>query len=142
MRFLAAWIVGALAYFAAAVASYDGLLSFVFQPVAAALVSAVFVLGAFLLGLPLRLSPIRPLWHCSAWGVSLALGLAALGVTLLIFCLCPGQLIEHVDPATEEHILVTRSVGLLASGYFALIFSVANWPDPCLSRQIEAQPSA
>ena len=135
MRYLVAWFIGAFTYFMAAVASaYDGLLSVIFQPIAAAVVSAAAVLAAFLLGLPLRLSPFRQFWHRAIPGVVLAAALAASGAALLVFCLSPAQLIEHVDPETEEQFLVTRHVGLLVGGYFALVFSIANWPDARRSR--------
>ena len=113
-RFLAIFVafgVGWLVYMIGAVTYYDGVEWFIFQPIMAALCSALFVGVALLLGLALGAAPLSRWWHgTQLW--------AAILVVASVFVLCYGWDLG----APRAHPAAT-----LVS-YFMLIFSISNWP--------------
>jgi energy-converting hydrogenase Eha subunit A len=116
-----AWLIGTFIYFASVL---DGFESLILQPVIGAVVSAVsvgIVCGA---GFVLRISPLGRFWSSSCW---LAVGLAALGLTVLLFGKSLGMSSVYADPESQQQ-FIGLSPKAAISGYFALLFAVANWP--------------
>jgi hypothetical protein len=103
---------------------YDGITSLIFQPIMAALSSAVAVGVGLLVGLIFRIPPVGRFWASSwFWAATLA------GGSILVMCYGAQWGITQMftDPETGHQSVGLRwSVALVS--YFALIFSVANWP--------------
>lgn len=145
-RFFTAWAVGVVTYLVGAVFTVlDGMLSFVLQPIMAAIFSAVAVTVCSLAGLVLRVPPLYRLWTGTNWPPRVVAGI---GVALLIFSALPGQMRSHTRvfddvedghrefPAQREfretvvvHEESWKTLGdACGPGYFALLFAAANWP--------------
>jgi hypothetical protein len=127
LRWLLAWITGAVVYFFAVIITvYDGLLSLIFQPFCAAFISALCVAACAVVGLPLL--SLRRYRAFRLWGALAAGVLALLGVCLLLYSASAGQRIAYADPVTEEQF--DQLGGTALPGYLALLFALANWPAP------------
>jgi hypothetical protein len=124
-RAVASWVVGAVVYLVAALAwNYDGAASLVVTSMCAAVVSAVAVGVALLVGLVLRPTPVGHLWRSSeAWAV------AAVVASLLLLCggSAVGLTTEYIHPDTGERFEALHPAAALG-GYFLLVTSVALWP--------------
>ena len=132
MRYFIAWFAGTLAYFLAmGFTVYDGILSLIFQPITGAFYSAAFLLVAVLLGLPLRLTTVRSVWHGGIIGVLVAGGLAVLGIASIFYSLSPGHLTAQADPTSGE-MFRTGDLFFGLGGFLSLIFGLAHWPNPRL----------
>jgi hypothetical protein len=122
---VAAWSLGWLVYMIAMVFTvYDGIMSVIFQPIMAALCSAVAVSVGLLVGLVFRIPPVGRLWRLSwFWAAALA------GGSILVMCYGAQWGITEMftDPETGHQSVGLRSSVAIVS-YFVLIFSVANWP--------------
>lgn len=124
-RIVAAWATAWAVYLLAAVLwAGDGLLSLVFQPLVAVVVSTVAVVAVLALGLVLRIPPLGRLWHSGRrWAVALAtasLAVMALGSTI-------GLTGSYEDPETGQAFTALHpAVGL--AGYVLLLFAIAHWP--------------
>lgn len=123
---LAAFVAGWVAYMVAMVATvYDGLISLVFQPFMAAIVSGLFVTGSLGLGFLLRMIPgVGRGWDSNRW-------IAALMVLGSLFALCFGYSLGFRETQLNSETgrsFVTLDGRVAISGYFLLIFAIANWP--------------
>jgi uncharacterized membrane protein YhaH (DUF805 family) len=119
------FVLGWVIYMVAMVLTvYDGGLSLIFQPIMAALFSGVFVVAAFVIGLPLRAPKIRDAWSCVGWW-ALLISVAAIGV--LIFHSKLGLEVDGVDPETKESMkMISPVAGVVA--YLFAIFPIVNLP--------------
>jgi succinate dehydrogenase hydrophobic anchor subunit len=125
LKCAAGFVVGWVIYMVAMVLTvYDGGLSLIFQPIMAGIFSGVFVVGALLVGLPLRAPKIREVWsHAGLWPLLLTFG--AIGV--MIFHAQLGLQAELVDPETKEKVKTMLPVAALIC-YFVAIFPIVNLP--------------
>jgi hypothetical protein len=120
-----AFVVGWIVYMIAMMMTvYDGIISIIFQPIMAVLCSGFFVALALLVGLLLKIPLISRWWRSRRlWALTLVLG--------SLFVLCFGSLFEitqvYTDHETGRQFTGLHSAAAL-SGYFALIFGLANWP--------------
>ncbi len=121
---VAAWIIGWIVYMIAMMMTvYAGLPSLIFQPIIGAVASSVFVGAALLVGLVFRIPVIAKVWTSSQWWAALL----AVG-SILVLCLGSAVGLTTVD-ITETGSSITRLHPAVAfTGYFILIFSIANWP--------------
>jgi len=104
--------------------AYDSIDSFILQPVIAVLCSAFFVAVALLVGLAFRIPSLSRWWHTtSLW--------AGVLVVASLFVFCYGWELgiteTVIDPETGRKFTQLHPAAA-AAGYFALIFSLANWP--------------
>ena len=121
VAFAAGWMV----YMVAMVLTvYDGLLSLIFQPIMAALWSAFAVFLSLLVGLVLRVGPLSRVWNGSRRWAALII-VASLFV--LIFGYFLGLTDVGIEPESEAEVVILHPVAAL-TGYFLLVFSIANWP--------------
>jgi hypothetical protein len=120
-----AFVVGWIVYMVAMMMTvYDGVISMIFQPFMAVLCSGFFVALALLLGLLLKIPLISCWWRSNRlWALTLVLG--------SLFILCFGSFLGitqvYTDHETGRQFTGLHSAAAL-SGYFALIFGLANWP--------------
>lgn len=120
-----AFVVGWIVYMIAMVLTvYDGVLSLIFQPIMATLCSGFFVALALVVGLILKIPVVSRWWRATPlWALSLMLG--------SVFVLCFGSWLGitqvYTDQETGRQFTGLNVVAAL-SGYFTLIFAVANWP--------------
>jgi hypothetical protein len=136
-RFWAGWAVGWAVYMVAmAVAAYDGLLSLVFQPICGAVVSALAVGLAALLGLIFLLRCVGQLWRgypAVAWvAAGTCLSVMAFGSRL-------GLTYVYTDPESGRQFLGLHPIAALVS-YLLLVFVVTNWPTAESSRILGSSP--
>ncbi len=125
LRCGAGFAVGWVIYMVAMVLTvYDGGLSLIFQPIMAGIFSGVFVVGALLVGLPLRAPKIKEVWSHAGWW-TLLLSFCAIGV--MIFHAQLGLQTELVDPETKEKIKTMLPVAALIC-YFLSLFPIVNLP--------------
>ncbi len=125
IRVLAAWCLGWLVYMIAmALTVYDGLMSWIFQPILAAISSIVAVVVGLFVGLVFRIPAIGRFWRSSwFWAAALAAG----NILTMIYGADWGLTETFTDSETGHQSVGLRSDVSLVS-YFALIFAVANWP--------------
>ena len=125
IRVLAAWSLGWLVYMIAMVMTvYDGITSLIFQPIIAAVFSAVAVGVGLLVGCIFRIPPIGRLWSSSwFWAAALAGG----SILTMIYGADWGLTEIFTDSETGHQSVGLKSDVALVS-YFVLIFAVANWP--------------
>ena len=120
-----AWVLGWLVYMIAMVLTvYDGIPSLMFQPIMAAIASALAVGVGLLAGLIFRAPLFGNLWHSSwIWAAMLA------GVSILLLC-CGKQwgITETFKDSETGHQYVGLRSSVALMCYFVLIFAVANWP--------------
>jgi hypothetical protein len=122
---LLAFVVGWVVYMIAMMMTvYDGILSMILQPFMAVLCSGLFVASALLVGLILKIPLISRWWRSSRLGaLTLVLGSS--------FVLCFGSALGitqvYTDHENGRQFMGLHSAAAL-SGYFALIFALANWP--------------
>ena len=128
LRFGVAWAIAVAVYLVAAVLTvFDGMLSFIFQPIMGVIIGGLSVAACTVVGLLLRLPFLRKPWR---FMMLLPAVLAAVGVILLIFSAMPGQMVyvaqnAGFEPCEESY----RNLGRTAlPGYFMLLFALANWP--------------
>jgi uncharacterized membrane protein len=140
-RLLVAWGVGGAIYLiAVALWSYDGILSLVFQPLCAAVVSAMAVGLVLIPGLVLRVPPLGRLWNAQrTCALVLVVGcLAVMGLGSSI-----GLTGSFEDPQTHRSFVALHPVAALLS-YLLLLFVLAHWParppSPILARPLDASP--
>jgi hypothetical protein len=122
---LFAWAVGWTVYMIAVVLTvYDGLLSLIFQPFIAMLVSALFVALAWLIEFVLKIPLVGKFWGSGYIAPSLVI----VG-SLFILCFGPflGLTVRLTNPETGSQINGLHPVALVG-GYFLLLFSIVNWP--------------
>ncbi len=125
LRCAAAFVVGWVIYMVAMVLTvYDGGLSLIFQPIMAGIFSGVFVIGALLVGLPLRAPKIREVWTHAGW-LPLFISFGAIGV--MIFHAQLGLQTELVDPETKGKVKTMLPVAALIC-YFTALFPIVNLP--------------
>jgi len=125
MSVLAAYAVGWIVYMCAMVLTcYDGVLSLIFQPIMGAVITAVTVSAAVLVGLVFRLPCIGRLWNWR-WAGVLAVG--SLAMMLLGSRL--GLSSTFTDPDTQDTFVGLNPTASILS-YGLLIFCLANWPAP------------
>ncbi len=123
MAVVAAFGLGWVVYMIGMVLTvYDGVLSLIFQPFIAALVSGVCVAGALLIGLLLRI-PALSRWWTSLRAVFVACG----SLFVLVFGYFIGFTYIGTNPETGSEVVTLHPVAALG-GYFLLLFAVANWP--------------
>jgi hypothetical protein len=103
---------------------YDGILSLIFQPFVAALVSGVCVAVALVLGLVLRIPVLSRWWTATSLWAAL---IAATSLFVLAFGYFIGLTYVGTNPETGSEI-VTLHPAAAMGGYFSLLFAVANWP--------------
>jgi hypothetical protein len=121
---VAAWIIGWIVYMIAMMMTvYEGLLSFIFQPIIGAVASSIFVGAALLVGLVFRIPVIAKAWTSSRWWAALL----AVG-SILVLCLgsAVGLTAVYTTETGSSFTGLHPIAGLAAS--FLLIFSIANWP--------------
>ncbi|MEI8373440.1 MAG: hypothetical protein WCJ35_11490 [Planctomycetota bacterium] len=100
---------------------YDGLLSFIGQPICAAFWSGTFVVAGVILGLPLRVSYVRTAWNKRPW---IAVLLAITGLALVLYSITPEQMTEYTEGPKRF-----REAGCTClPGYVLLIFAIVNLP--------------
>jgi hypothetical protein len=104
--------------------SYEGLLSLVFQPLMATVVSGLFVGLALLIGLLLKVPAISRVWSASRLVPALT-GLAC--VVVLTVGHRFGLIYVASHPETGQSITMLHPVAAVGA-YFGLVFVVANWP--------------
>jgi hypothetical protein len=125
-RFLLAWVAGIGIYMLAmAMTVYDGILSLIFQPFAAAVVSFLFLVIIMLTSLLLLIPPVRRLWHEH---VVVALSVLAVGIVLVT---CSFVCIEvMVNSAGEQNVERFGRLGAttVVLGTLLVMFALANWP--------------
>ncbi|MEK0448548.1 MAG: hypothetical protein RL088_816 [Verrucomicrobiota bacterium] len=133
LHFFKAWVIGAATYFFAAVLTVmDGMLSFIMQPIMAAVVSAIAVVACMVAGLVLRIPFLQKVWTGTKWLPEL---IAGIGIALLVFSAFPGQMTLHTRVVDDEFEDSWKTLGdTCFPGYFALLFAVANWPQRMRSR--------
>ncbi|MDY3554384.1 hypothetical protein R5W24_003506 [Gemmata sp. JC717] len=134
---LAAWVLGAGVYVAAAIVwgGYDGFPDMAVLPACGAVASAAVVGLGLLAGRLLRLTPLGRLWRSSpAWAAVTVVGSAA----LLGFGSAAGLTSEFTHPDTGETFRALHPLAALG-GYAFLLFAVAHWP---LGGRAGAQPDA
>ena len=125
LAIFAAFVVGWIGYMIAMMMTvYDGIISMIFQPIMAVLCSGFFVALALLVGLLFRIPMVSRWWLSSRlWALTLVLG--------SLFILCFGSFLGitqvYTDPETGRQFTGLHSAAAL-SGYFAMIFGLANWP--------------
>jgi len=129
-----AWFLGWLVYLIAAVLTvFDGFPSFIFQPIIAAVVSALAVVASALVGLIFRIPPIGRIWH-KAWFLAPTLALGS--ILLMCFGTALGFTEKIIDPESGQQITILRPVVGFCS-YLTMIFTIANWP----AKPMPATPS-
>lgn len=116
-----AWIISFVWLVAHA---YDGFISLIFQPIMALVWSVLTVGLSLLLGLVLKLPPIRKRWSCSFAGA-----VGATGLAVLVVCGILGPTVSHADAETGELVQMLDPRVALPS-YLAPVFAIANWPRP------------
>ena len=129
-----AFVVGWVVYMIGMVLTvYDGCLSFLLQPIMAALCSSLAVAAALAGGLILRLPGLRRWWRSSVlWAASIT----GASLFLLSFGYALGLRSTFVHPESGAEIQ-TLQVAVAIGAYFALLFALANWP----RRRRAGQPS-
>ena len=103
---------------------YDGILSMILQPFMAAVVSAICVLAALMLGLLLRMRPLSRWWTATSLWAALVAGAS---VFILAFGYFLGLTHVGMNPETGKEVLALHPVAAVGA-YFCLVFAVANWP--------------
>jgi len=103
---------------------YDGLLSMIFQPIIAVICSSLTVGIALLVGLLFKIPILGRWWSATPFPAALLL----IG-SLVILCFGSTLGVRHTftHPETQQPIEGLRPDAAL-SGYFALLFAIANWP--------------
>ena len=72
-----AWAGGCVVYMIAMISTvYDGVPSMIFQPIMAALVSALCVAACFVLGLVFKIPAVGKIWSTTRW-MAIGLGIAS-----------------------------------------------------------------
>ncbi len=132
---LAAFVVGFVVFMIEAIRfSYDGFPSIVILPIMATIVSGAVVAVAFLLGLFLKISPLKALWARSKlWAAATSL----LGFLVLVFGYSLGLRDVGINPDTGMQFEMLDPAAALG-GYFLLLFGIANVP---ISRAPRVGPS-
>ncbi len=130
LRFGVAWAIAVAVYLVAAVLTvFDGMLSFIFQPIMGIIIGGLSVAACTVAGLLLRLPFLRKPWR---FMMILPAVFVAVGVGLLLFSAMPSQMVQHtqvIDSGPEPYEESYVSLGDTAiPGYFALLFALANWP--------------
>jgi hypothetical protein len=121
VAFVVAWVVYMIAMM---MTVYDGLPSLILQPILGAIASGLVVGLALILGLLIRIPFVGKLWRRTPWGAAL---LTAGSAGLLCFGYALGLRETFTNPETGRSFQSLHS-GAALGGYFALIFSLANWP--------------
>ncbi len=122
---ITAWVLGWIIYLMAMVLTvYDGILSLIFHPFLAALVTTLTVALGLTAGLLLRIPLLERFWRSSwLWACSLAVG----AVLLMCFGRQWGVTETFTDPETGRQWVGLHS-GVAVGSYLALLFAVVNWP--------------
>lgn len=132
---VAAFFIGWIVYMIGMVLTvYDGMVSLILQPFMAALTSGACTVLVLLVGLLLRLPVVSRWWRSTRlWAVLLV------GVSLftLAFGYFIGWTQVGTNPETGEQVLTLHPVAAL-TGYFFLLFAVANWPVQRHTSQIDS----
>jgi hypothetical protein len=123
LRLLLAWLAGGALYFTTLVLiDYDGFSTLVTAIIGGAIVSTVAVIVCAITGLFLLIPSVKNFWRATYIP---ALVLFAIGISLFIFGLLPGQ-IKTVG--LDENGGGIKEVGLTwASGYLLAMFSIINF---------------
>ena len=103
---------------------YDGILSLIFQPIMAAIVSAGCVGVCLLIGLIFRVPAVGNLWRSSRL---IAIGLALLSIFFMLCGSSMGLTQTYTDSETGRQFVGLKS-GLGLGCYFLLLFVIANFP--------------
>lgn len=93
---LTAWFVGWVVYMIATILTvYDGVLSLIFQPIMAALWSAVFVAATLLAGMVFRLRALGDIWRSRRiWAVIM--------ISASLFTMCVGPYLGWTETVKAE----------------------------------------
>ncbi len=132
MIFAAFFVAYIIYWIAMVMTTYDGMISLIVQPFMAALVSAVFVTAAFLLGLFLKLPSIRTFWYSRRrWAIIVSL----IGLSLLCFGYSLGirSIGTNPDNGTQFEML-DPYVAVIS--YFMVVFGVVNMPVRILTKKV------
>lgn len=132
IAFAVGWIIYMIAML---LTIYDGLLSLIFQPIMAAICSALAVGAALLAGLFFRIPHLRRGWSAT---VIPAVALVITSLALMCFGYELGLRHTYTTPDTGRQLESLRSDVFLAS-YFALVSAIANWPS---RNRYPARPNA
>ena len=129
---VAAFSIGWVVYMVGVVLNvYDGILSMIVQPFMGALASALCTAVALLVGLLLRIPVVSRWWHSTwSWAALFAGG----SLFTLAFGYFLGLTYVGTNPETGKQVLMLHPIAAL-TGYFFLIFAVANWPMQRRTRQ-------
>jgi len=131
LQIVAEFIVGWCYYMLAMVMTvYDGVLSFIFQPIMGGILTGVAVFMMLVIGLPIRLhAKLNRLWR-SFWWLPMLLGTVAF---ILMWLSCqPSFTTRQYDPDFDRDILVFDTF-LAPAGWLLTIFSVLHFYPPFLN---------
>lgn len=120
-----AFAVGWLIYMVAMLLTvYDGLLSMIFQPIAATFWSGLFVLFALAAGVALRIPALKRLWQ--SLGL-LVLLIPVASILVMIFATDLGLTYTALDPDLDVEVQVMSPLGVAAL-YFSSLFPIVHLP--------------
>jgi hypothetical protein len=121
---LKAWILGVIVYLIASLSVFDGLLSLIFQPVAAIFWSGWTVVIASVAGLVFRIPALGRAWNSTrTWAGLIAAG----SLAALILAHEFNQTITYQDAFEGAEYTVLKPT-YAAVNYFLLLFAITNWP--------------
>ena len=125
LRWMAAWVVGVVMYLLGVlVFPYAGFETLICQPPMAIVIAAISVAIVVVVGSPLQLPGVRQYWR-RLWPFAAVIVVAALA--LLFVAPALGYTGQYVNPETGQP-FVGPDLGTSLSGYFLLLFGIANWP--------------
>ncbi len=121
----AGWIIGFATYMIAMMMTvYDGMTSFILQPIMGAIITTITLGACLIVGLVFHIPRVGRMWR-KLWPVALLLAIGS--VLLMCFGSTWGMATVFTDPETGQQITGLRpDVGI--SSYVVLVFAIANWP--------------
>jgi hypothetical protein len=131
-QFFAALLVGVFYYMLAmAMTVYDGVLSLIFQPIIAVILTTIGIGIVWLVGLPIRLFSGLRSWWIDHWWISFAIGTVAF--VMMWASWLPSLRIQVWNPDLESHEDSFHPL-LGFGGWLLTVFAVFHFFPPLKSR--------
>ena len=128
LQFIAALFVGVCWYMLAMVMTvYDGILSFIFQPIMAVIFTTVGIVLVWIAGLPIRFSKRLRSWWLARWWISPVL--ATVAFAMMVASWHPDLRIKVWNPDLE-HWQDSFQPHLAIGGWLLTLFAVLHFFPP------------
>ena len=116
---------------------YDGITSIITAPFVVLFSSSILFLAALIAGLFLWLPGIRHVWRSSPVPVICVL---CTGMLMISYGFYDRKDFKYYDEEAGQEVLATNEVNsyYIIAGSFAIVFAVANWPQPINSHNEQA----